>query len=215
MRKKKAPSLFQSVVKALSDSFNENQRKTSIERPIIPLSRNKCKFWNCNRSIRPGHFLCPEHYEGWQDYEIDKCPKCGRYKDEEYDMCLDCRRKTSTARNSRIQKTPNSNYRVEHSDKWRNQNKGDSKFFVYILKFTDGKYYVGHTDNLRVRLAEHRDGKTRSTANKKFDMQYYEIFNNRKDAELKEVELKILKDNNERKLRQIILDFQDIQRELN
>jgi len=215
MRRKKSSGFFQNILNTLQDVLEEKQEKPRSKILKKPSDWNKCKYWNCNRSIKTSHFLCPEHYEEWQDYAIDKCPKCGRYKDEGYDLCLDCRRKMSSARIYRIKKTPTSTYRVEHSDKWRNQNDSDSKFFVYILKFTDGKYYVGHTDNLRVRLAEHRDGKTRSTANKQFDMQYYEIFNNRKDAELKEVELKILKDKNDRKLRQIILDFQDIQRELN
>jgi predicted GIY-YIG superfamily endonuclease len=29
-------------------------------------------------------------------------------------------------------------------------------FFVYILRCADGSYYVGHTDNLEQRIAEHR-----------------------------------------------------------
>ena len=31
-------------------------------------------------------------------------------------------------------------------------------FFVYILLCTDGSYYVGHTDDLDVRLYEHEQG---------------------------------------------------------
>ena len=31
-------------------------------------------------------------------------------------------------------------------------------FFVYILQCSDDSYYVGHTDNLEKRLAEHQDG---------------------------------------------------------
>jgi predicted GIY-YIG superfamily endonuclease len=30
-------------------------------------------------------------------------------------------------------------------------------FFVYVLRCSDGSYYTGHTDNLEVRLAAHRD----------------------------------------------------------
>ena len=30
-------------------------------------------------------------------------------------------------------------------------------FYVYILKCKDGSYYVGHTDNLEKRIAEHND----------------------------------------------------------
>lgn len=32
-------------------------------------------------------------------------------------------------------------------------------FFVYLLRCSDGSYYVGHTDNLQKRLAEHQAGK--------------------------------------------------------
>jgi len=30
-------------------------------------------------------------------------------------------------------------------------------FFVYILKCSDGSYYVGHTDNLEKRISEHNE----------------------------------------------------------
>jgi tRNA/rRNA methyltransferase len=33
-----------------------------------------------------------------------------------------------------------------------------SKAWVYVLKCSDGSYYTGHTTNLELRLAEHRDG---------------------------------------------------------
>jgi predicted GIY-YIG superfamily endonuclease len=31
-------------------------------------------------------------------------------------------------------------------------------FYVYILKCSDGSYYVGHTDNIEKRIAEHKLG---------------------------------------------------------
>ena len=31
-------------------------------------------------------------------------------------------------------------------------------FWVYILRCSDGSYYVGHTDDLEVRLAQHQMG---------------------------------------------------------
>jgi len=33
-------------------------------------------------------------------------------------------------------------------------------FWVYILRCCDGSYYVGHTDDLDVRLAQHQTGAT-------------------------------------------------------
>ncbi len=32
------------------------------------------------------------------------------------------------------------------------------RFTVYILKCKDGSYYVGHTDNIEKRMAEHNHG---------------------------------------------------------
>ena len=30
-----------------------------------------------------------------------------------------------------------------------------NRFYMYILKCSDGSYYVGHTDNIEKRIAEH------------------------------------------------------------
>jgi predicted GIY-YIG superfamily endonuclease/uridine kinase len=35
---------------------------------------------------------------------------------------------------------------------------GHLPFFVYILRCADGSYYTGHTDNLELRMAQHRAG---------------------------------------------------------
>ncbi len=31
-------------------------------------------------------------------------------------------------------------------------------FYIYILRCADGTFYVGHTDNLEKRIADHHDG---------------------------------------------------------
>ena len=31
-------------------------------------------------------------------------------------------------------------------------------FYAYMLRCRDGSYYVGHTDNIELRLAQHNDG---------------------------------------------------------
>ena len=38
--------------------------------------------------------------------------------------------------------------------------------YLYILKLDGGQFYVGQTNDLELRLAEHRDGLTKSTANR-------------------------------------------------
>jgi len=65
-------------------------------------------------------------------------------------------------------------------------------FYVYILKSEkDGNLYIGSTDNLRRRLAEHNEGKSRSTkARIPFQLRYYEAFYKEEDARRREWSLK-------------------------
>ena len=51
-------------------------------------------------------------------------------------------------------------------------------FFVYILKCNDDSYYVGHTENLELRLAEHNNGKYNGYTSKKLPVKlvYYSVF---------------------------------------
>ena len=57
-------------------------------------------------------------------------------------------------------------------------------YFVYVLKSKKFDYtYVGHTFDLRVRLAQHNAGKTKSNkAYAPFDIIYFEAFDTRHDA---------------------------------
>ena len=34
-----------------------------------------------------------------------------------------------------------------------------NSFYVYILKCSDGSFYIGHTDNIENRIAEHQNGR--------------------------------------------------------
>jgi len=65
-------------------------------------------------------------------------------------------------------------------------------FYVYVLKSEkDDNLYVGSTDNLRRRLAEHNEGKSRSTkARIPFELRYYEAFYIEEDARHREWSLK-------------------------
>jgi len=57
-------------------------------------------------------------------------------------------------------------------------------FYVYILKCYDNSYYVGHTDNLDKRLAEHTDKKFSGyTATRlPFECVYIEKFQTKDEA---------------------------------
>lgn len=175
-----------------------------------------CQYWNCRRPIRAGHFLCLEHYDDWEDGLINKCPECGRYKDVEHYLCLDCRNKLANNKNRfGINQQKNKPYRVEKSKAWGKKDKEAKKFFVYILKEeTTGKFYAGQTRDLRARLWEHKDGKTRSTAGRKMNLIYFEELPTRDEAVSREAELKSLINRDERKLRNLILEFRDRVREV-
>ena len=68
-------------------------------------------------------------------------------------------------------------------------------YYVYILKsLKDGKYYIGSTSDIAARLAYHNAGKQRSTKNRiPFILVYFETFQNRSEAEMREREIKTFK----------------------
>jgi len=219
MRNRKKPSTLSRFIKALADVVETEAKKPANPKKTYPsfarqsgstikqgTSKKTCQYWNCAKTIRANHFLCAEHYEDWEDHVIDKCPECGHYKDVEYAVCKDCY--------GTLKKKPDSPVRMEHSKAWEKGDQGVEKFFVYILKTEKGEFYVGQTRDLRLRLGEHRDGKTKSISGRDLKLQYYEEVSNRESAELREVELKKLLRSNERLIRKMIQDFQDRVREV-
>ena len=68
-------------------------------------------------------------------------------------------------------------------------------FTVYILKSTiTGKYYIGYTDNLDIRIKHHNAGRNTSTKyGVPWNLVYSESFNNRTDAWKRERQIKLYK----------------------
>jgi len=64
--------------------------------------------------------------------------------------------------------------------------------YVYIIKSKIRSYhYIGSTDNLRKRFAEHNQGKTKSIKHLiPFELIYYEAYITKKLARERELELK-------------------------
>jgi len=179
-------------------------------------SGNICGYWSCNQRIRNDHFLCLEHYEDWQDGFVDQCPKCRRFKDAEYELCLDCARGRTVPRWKPpvTIPSPERRYALESSKAWTKGDQEAERFFVYILKLDNGRFYVGQTRELRERMSEHRDHRTSSTASLNPGLHYFEILPTRESAALREVELKRLADSNPRQIRRMIISFQDLIREV-
>ena len=68
----------------------------------------------------------------------------------------------------------------------------NSVFYLYILKSKkDNLLYVGSTNNLRRRLAEHNGGKVKSTKSRTpFELRYYEAYYTESNARAREQSLK-------------------------
>ncbi|OGF75534.1 hypothetical protein A3C77_00745 [Candidatus Giovannonibacteria bacterium RIFCSPHIGHO2_02_FULL_45_13] len=66
-------------------------------------------------------------------------------------------------------------------------------FYVYVLRSKiDREHYIGSTNDLRKRLAEHNHGKVFSTKlSKPFELIYYEAYRVEKDARSREHNLKL------------------------
>ena len=70
--------------------------------------------------------------------------------------------------------------------------------WVYVIKSQmTGRFYIGHTNNLKRRLEDHNRGKSRSVRNRgPFDLVYQEEFQDRSSAIKREKEIKRYKGGN-------------------
>ena len=81
--------------------------------------------------------------------------------------------------------------------------------YLYILKLSDGTYYVGQTNDLALRIAEHRDGQTKTTAGRQPRLVYFEQWVG-EAQELNAEESRLTKQtkDNPRAIRRMIADWQ-------
>jgi len=64
-------------------------------------------------------------------------------------------------------------------------------FFVYVLENENGRWYIGQTNNLRLRFSKHIGQKVKSTKNRgKWNIIYKESFSSRSLAMRREEYLK-------------------------
>lgn len=83
-------------------------------------------------------------------------------------------------------------FKLEDSSRWAEGDHGCDRFYVYILKL-DGKprMYVGQTRDLRRRVRQHRDGRTKTTAGKRPELVWYRVVGSRSEAVQYEQQLKL------------------------
>ncbi len=177
---------------------------------------NTCGYSDCKKRIPDGEFLCANHYQDWVEGLIDRCPKCSRFKDIQYRVCLDCYVGRPVAPWEPAAKipTPKRSHKVEYSEAWIDGHLRPDRFFVYILELNDGGYYVGHTSDLRKEISEHRAQKVFSTAGRNPKLQYVQLIATKRAAELHEGELKRLIESNPGQIHLMISDFHGRMREL-
>jgi len=62
--------------------------------------------------------------------------------------------------------------------------------YVYVIKNTSGKIYIGYTKDLRQRLKQHNLGMNKATKGQKWELIYYEAYKSSQDARKREKSLK-------------------------
>jgi predicted GIY-YIG superfamily endonuclease len=105
---------------------------------------------------------------------------------------------------------PRKHYIPKPSKKWLKNDEGCTSFYVYVLKLDSGEYYVGQTRDLKVRVFEHQEGLTISTAGGNPKLRYFEILPTRSAAQIREHEIKLLASRNRRELIKMISEFQEL-----
>ncbi len=87
------------------------------------------------------------------------------------------------------------------------------KNYVYVLKnLSDGSYYVGQTNDLKLRYQEHRDGRQARTKDKNPKLVYFEEYiGEREEVTERENELTLLNQSpaGQRQLRKLIEEFRE------
>lgn len=179
---------------------------------------NICNFVECDISIRSDHYLCRPHWELAEEDYIDECDNCGQFKSSEYELCLTCKRELSrskkkanrTKAKSKVAETK-PEYVLGAPDSRPRKDDETEVFYVYLLSLSDGKYYPGHTNNLKARVVEHNRGKTRSTADKKPKLVWFSRARSRSEAVAYEKELrKLCRDENDRAVSDMVVEFLEL-----
>lgn len=64
-------------------------------------------------------------------------------------------------------------------------------YWMYILQLNNGSYYIGSTNNLKLRIHYHNYGRVRFTKKSlPCVLKYYEVFSSRSEAQKREYQIK-------------------------
>lgn len=204
------------------------------------MSIKSCAFWDCLRPVPLHGDLCRQHFRERQAGKINRCLGCGRLKQTQYELCLDCYGSQSQPKRRHAAGDPNaadevehpswpdtdwntdwngvaggmrerrSRYEVEESPAWSLGDTRTDTFYAYLLKLKDGTFYPGQTRDLQARLMEHKDGRVKMTAGSQPRLVWFTQLSSREEAVLTEVELKLMVDQNPRKVRKLVVNFRNL-----
>lgn len=97
---------------------------------------------------------------------------------------------------------------------WGKEDGKEEIFYVYILNFNNGSYYIGHSRELRGRMLEIRNDNDISEFGKEPKLQYFEIHPNRQAAMIREAEIKEIYKNDNREISRMITRFSNLVKEM-
>ena len=143
--------------------------------------------------------LCYAHWQEFDRHEIAECARCHRFDDWvgalDLDICYEC-----FDRERRGFPLAPVHVHAPIGRRFR---------YLYILKLDGGTYYVGQTNDLELRLGEHRDGQTRSTAGKGPRLVWFqEWVGEARELNAEEARLTKLALDNPRAIRRMVAEWQ-------
>ena len=193
--------------------------------PWWPPTHRTCARWACGKTdkITFEKPLCYPHWLEWEALELEECNRChwvyaydeaivwatGGYAGEFDFLCDECL--WHAVEEKRRPEPWSSNAgRPEEKPIFAHAKLESTTHHVYVLKLSDGTFYIGQTSDLVIRLQEHRDGTQPQTAGKNPKLVYFEEFvGQRNEVRKRENELTVWNQSSEgrRWLREMIEEF--------
>lgn len=181
-----------------------------------------CAAIDCEKSASFDKPLCYIHWRAWDSWELEECIRChwfvqpldfvGSFRPPELtleypDFCAQCTYLTLV----QVGKVPvNPSHPPEDRSILSHASMRRDVRYVYILKLSDGTFYIGQTNDMVSRLEEHQDGDQPQTQGKDPRLVYYEPYEGERDS-VNEREGKLIHLNQDgagrRRLRQMIQRF--------
>lgn len=176
---------------------------------IVARSRDALLMTDSNPCARIGCLERVNHWREFDRFELVECVQChrfdvtvGEFVDDPDDLdeperCVDC----VDGKHVRVHK----HAPVKHQLR-----------YLYILKLDSGKFYVGQTNDMEMRMKEHKEGLTKSTKGKNPQLCYFEDwFGDRKGLNECEDNMTKLAARNPRAIRRMVNHWQRPYRLLN